>query len=146
MAAASDPRLPWGKKHTELWLECFMTSLRNSDSSPSMPPSSRHQDRRLCTYCTSTAHFPDNCPQNPFRTQGTSVPYSRPSTKPDQPRSIPSKLSRVQPICHDYNGAGCQRRAASSDTSVAPVRAITQSEIAPGPLAFEPVCTASIQA
>ena len=113
MAVASDLLLPWGKKHTELWLECFTTPLRNSDISSAKSSTSRHQDRRPCTYCTSTTHFPDNCPQNPFRTHSTLVPYGRSSTKPDQPRFIPSKPSRARPICNDYNGAGCRRKVST---------------------------------
>lgn len=113
LAAAANPHLLWGQKHTELWLECFTTLPQSSNNlnkdGPEAPPrsSSHKQARRPCTYCASLYHFPDNCPQNPFRGRGSSF---KSSDRSDPTRS--DTIRRGRPVCHDYNGpTGCRRKA-----------------------------------
>ena len=81
--ATANPLLRWDQRHPDLWLECL--ALGNKE-----------QQRWPCPYCKATTHFPENCPQSPFR-HNKSTP-----TPPEPGRFLP-------PICSEFNQGGCTR-------------------------------------
>lgn len=116
MAAAANPSLPWGRKNTELWLECFTNPLHvrggedkgDSTTTASSSGLSRDQARRPCTYCSSLKHFPDNCPRNPFRSQRAP---SKPESRPFRSSSPTPRPRGNTGTCNDYNGPfSCRRK------------------------------------
>lgn len=109
MAVASDSTLPWGKRHPELWLECFTSQQPKPQSSSATQPS-RNQPRMPCTYCSSTSHFPDNCPRNPFHFHGSNPPSTPIRARPGDFRTKATRPYSFQPICRDFNGPGCKRQ------------------------------------
>ena len=112
MAAALDSTLPCGKRHPELWLECFTAQQpKPQSSSVTQPP--RNQPRTPCTYCSSTSHFPDNCPRNPFRFHGSNSPSTSTQTRPGDFRTKATRPYSFRPICRDFNGLGCKRQPCS---------------------------------
>ena len=141
MAAASDPLLPLGKKHTELWLECFTTPLRNSES---------HQQSLLhpITRIGGLAHIAPvpptsltTAPKTPFGPIALWFHTADPA--PNLISQDPSLQSLLgpDPFVMTTMGLDVRERSPPLDTSAVPVRATTQSEIAPGLLASDLVCT-----
>ena len=68
--AAANPLLCWDQRHPDLRLECL--ALGNKE-----------QQHWPWPYCKVTTHFPENCPQSPFR-HNKSIP-----TPPEPGRSLP---------------------------------------------------------
>lgn len=88
--AANDPLLRWDIRDLDLWLECF-------------PGTANQTSRWPCTHCSSTTHFPSNCPfrPSPSLTPGGPQPTNTNTlqrTNPSQP-----------PLCHDFNRFTCVR-------------------------------------
>ena len=81
--AAANLLLCWDQRHPDLWLECLALGNKEQQCWP-------------CPYCKVTTHFPENCPQSPFR-HSKSTP-----TPPEPGRSLP-------PICGEFNQGHCTR-------------------------------------
>ena len=142
MAAAANLQLPWGRKHTELWLECFTTLPHNPDTrQSSLAAKSRRDDRRPCSYCSSTTHFPDNCPINPFRTQGSHPLWEDPVLVSTGQSPFHPDLLGPGPSASTTMELDAGANSAPLDTSAIHVRASMPSEIALGHLTSETVCT-----
>lgn len=112
MAAAANPELPWGKRHGELWLECFSSGLQQPGPGTrgnSSQSSSHNQSRRPCTYCGSLTHFPNNCHRNPFRSSFTPA-LSGPRDTTRRGANPASQPRPFRPVCHDFNAARCHRK------------------------------------
>ena len=80
--AAANPLLCWDQRHPDLWLECL--ALGNKE-----------QQHWPCPYCKVTTHFPENCPQSPFR-------HNKTPTPPEPGRSL-------LPIRGEFNQGHCTR-------------------------------------
>ena len=103
---AADRSIHWDHKYHDLRLECFTRNASPSTAS-SVPRSNNKPPRRPCTYCEGLYHFPDNCPQHPFRgakrpaispnpiprhSTGEGLPYA-----PGTPSSTPTSSPTNQP-------------------------------------------------
>ena len=113
--AARDKTLRWDVQHPYLWMQCMaVAAAHQQHPAPTLAQPGPRPARVPCTYCSSTTHFPDNCPKNPFRfreprSTGT-APATTPRIRPTPPQPPPTSGDPAQlHACRDYNNNRCFR-------------------------------------